>query len=89
MRNPSNTAVLDEIFEPVSRCLTLDVARRIASLRATPKMQSRLDELADKSSEGTLTDAERDEYESRVRALNFIGVLQAQARDIVHSNTAS
>lgn len=89
MRTSSNTAVLDEIFEPVTQCLTLEVARRIASLRATPKLQDRLDELADKCSEGTLSDDERDEYESRVRALNFIGVLQAQARDIVHSNTAS
>ena len=42
-------AVLDELFEPVSRCLTPDVARRIAALRASPLVQETLDELAEKS----------------------------------------
>jgi hypothetical protein len=76
----SDTAVLDQLMEPVGRCFTPDVARRIAGLRASPDVQARLDELADKSQEGTLTSEERKLYESCVRTVNFIGVLQAQAR---------
>ena len=76
-------AVLDELFEPVSRCLTPDVARRIAALRASPLVQETLDELAEKSTEGTLTEDERDKYETYVRAINFIGVLQAKARTVI------
>lgn len=77
------SAIVDKLFEPVGRCLTPDVARKIAALRATDEVQSRLDELADKSTEGTLTAAERQEYEIYVRAVNFIGVLQAQARKLL------
>ena len=78
-----SSAVLDELFEPVSRCLTPDVARRIAALRASPLVQETLDELAEKSTEGTLTEDERDKYETYVRAINFIGILQAKARTVI------
>ena len=78
-----SSAVLDELFEPVSRCLTPDVARRIAALRASPLVQETLDELAEKSTEGTLTEDERDKYETYVRAINFSGVLQAKARTVI------
>ncbi|HQU43708.1 MAG TPA: hypothetical protein PK867_12910 [Pirellulales bacterium] len=80
MSDRPNTAVLDSLFDPVTACFTPDVARRIAGLRATPEAQARLDELADKCSEGTLTPEERSLYEAAVRAVNFIGVLQAKAR---------
>lgn len=82
MSSTPPTAVLDQVFEPVSQCLTPEVARRIAALRAPAVVQQRLDELADKSSEGTLTAAERSEYETWVRAINFLGVLQAKARKV-------
>ena len=83
MNEQSNTAVLDQLFEPVSRCLTPDVARSIAALRASPEVQNKLDDLAEKSTEGTLTTDERSEYETYVRAINFIGVLQAKARAVI------
>ena len=87
MSNSSD--VLDELFEPVSRCLTPDVARRIAGLRAPPQVQQTLDKLAEKSTEGTLTDAERADYETYVRAINFIGLLQAKARAVIAGEASS
>jgi hypothetical protein len=78
-----NAAVLDQLLDPVSECFTPDVARRIAGLRAPPEVQERLDFLADKCIEGTLTPEERDAYEACVRAVNFIGVLQAKARTVL------
>ena len=48
--------------------------------------QRRLDELGDKSNEGTLTAAEREEYETYVRAIDFIGILQAKARAVLQRN---
>ena len=89
MNETSNTAVLDELFEPVSQCLTPDVARRIAALRASPQVQSKLDDLADKCSEGTLTAAEQADYDTYVRAINFIGVLQAKARAVIAAAAVS
>jgi hypothetical protein len=89
MSKLSSSAVLDELFDPVSQCLTPDVARRIASLRASPQLQQKMDDLAEKSTEGTLTAAERTEYETRVRAINFIGVLQAKARAVIATDASS
>lgn len=85
----TSSAVLDELFDPVSQCLTPDVARRIAGLRASPRVQQTLDELAEKSTEGTLTEAEQADYETYVRAINFIGLLQAKARAVISAATPS
>jgi hypothetical protein len=86
MSTNSNSAVLDQVLDPLTRCLTPEVARRIAGLRASADVQQRIDELADKSSEGTLSPEERSEYETWVRAINFVGILQAKARKLLTSN---
>lgn len=87
MREPFNRSVLDELIEPIVWCLTPDVAQRIVALRASPRVQKTLDDLAGKSTEGMLTEAERRQYETFNRAINFIGVLQAKARTVIASGT--
>ena len=72
--------LLDRILDPVSRCLTPDVARRILALRADAIAQARVDALACKSNEGTLAADERAEYEAYVAAAGLIAILQAKAR---------
>lgn len=83
------TAVLDRILDPVSRCLTPDAAAHLVALRADPTAQARIDELADKSTAGTLTTDERGEYETYVRAIDFVSILQAKARAILANRQAS
>lgn len=85
----SSTAVIDDLLEPVSRCLTPDVARRLVGLRASAEVQTKLDHFAEKSTAGTLTADERAEYEACLRAINFISVLQAKARKLIATDTAS
>src|SRR5438093_13558051 len=77
------TATLERIVEPVSRCLTPEVARQIVALRAEPELEQRVEELACKADNGQLTEAERDEYESYVRASKFISILQSKARALL------
>jgi hypothetical protein len=77
------TALLTRLLAPLGRCLTPDVAKALVNLHADPSAQARLEELADKNTEGALTPAERDEYETSVRAIEFIAVLQAQARALL------
>jgi hypothetical protein len=72
--------ILDDMLDPVGRCFTPDVAARIAALRADAAMQERLDELAEKNSEGSLTAREDAEYAAYVEALDVIAILQAKAR---------
>lgn len=83
MATTSEITALDRLLESLSRCLNSESARQIADLRADDELQARLDELADKSTEGLLTESERTEYETYVRAINFITVLQAKARTML------
>ncbi len=78
------TTVLAHLLEPVGRCFTPDVAQAIVDLRADPTVQARLEDLADKSTQGTLSEDERTEYETYVHAIDFIAVLQSQARRILN-----
>ena len=80
---PHDTSILAQLLEPLEACMTPAVAQQIAALRASPEAQARIDELADKCTEGQLTPEERAEYESYVHAIKMIGVLQAQARDVL------
>jgi hypothetical protein len=81
--------LLARLLEPLGRCLTPDVARGFVNLRAEASVQARLDELADKSTAGALTDAERVEYETYVHAIDFIADLQAHARRLTSSTSAA
>lgn len=81
-----STTYLDRLLDPVTKCLTDVSAQQLATLRIDPETQHRLDELADKATEGSLTDAERTEYETYVHALDFIAVLQAQAKQVLSGN---
>jgi hypothetical protein len=72
--------VLSQLLEPVSLMMPVGFARELAALRATPDIQARIDELADKCNEGRLTDDERAEYDAYVDAIDVISILQAKAR---------
>jgi hypothetical protein len=78
---PSN--VLSQLLEPVGRMMPVEFARQLSDLRATPEVQARVDELADKCNEGTLTEHERAEYLAYVDAIDVIGILQAKARSVL------
>ncbi len=49
------TDTLDRLLDPVSRCLTPEVALALVNLQADPSFQARLDELADKNTENRLS----------------------------------
>jgi len=76
----STAPYLERIFSSFEGALNREAAERILNWRADDATQARLEELADKSTEGTLTGTEREEYEAYVRAIDFIGILQAKAR---------
>jgi len=74
---------LDRMLAPVGDCFTPEVARRLVELREDTQLQSRIDSLAEKNTEGELSQEERSEYETYVRAGNLIAILQAKARKIL------
>ena len=76
----SPPSVLSELIDQVVSCFTPDVAQRVAALRASPKVQATLDDLADRCNEGTLSIEERERYEHYVRGINVLTLLQAKCR---------
>lgn len=65
--------------------LPVETARHVVEYRPDPTLRRRIEELAEKSTKGVLTDAERSEYEDYVRGNNFVAILQAKARTILAS----
>jgi hypothetical protein len=70
----------DEILDPIAQCLTPEVAREILAVQIDPAVQTRVDELAAKAGEGTLTDEERDQYEDLIERADLLGIVKSLAR---------
>ena len=85
----ATATLLDRIFDPLRDVLTPESARRILAWRADDETERLLEELGDKCNEGTLTDAEREEYVTFVQVIDFIGILQAKARAVLQQNGAA
>ena len=76
----ADAPVLERILDPVSRCLTPEVAKAVVNVRVDAETQALLDSLAEKSTAGLLTPAEQEEYSTFVAALDFLAILQSKAR---------
>jgi hypothetical protein len=86
MDSTASSSVLDAFLEPLSQCLDEESARRIAEFRIGPAVQARVDVLAERANEGTLTEEERDEYDSFIDAADLIAILQLKAQQRIRSN---
>jgi len=71
---------LDSLFEPLSRCLDAESARRVVELQVAQPVQERIEMLAMGANEGTLTETERLECEALINASDFISILKLKAR---------
>jgi hypothetical protein len=72
----------DRGVRPVAQMVFPEKAQAVLGFRPAPELQQRIEELAEKSTEGRLTEAELAEYEGYVRANKFIAVLQRLARQM-------
>ena len=87
--NPLAKNRVAEMLEPVIGSLPPEAARQVVDLTADEAAQRRVETLAAKANEGTLTDAERAEYESIVDAADIIATLQAVARRTLRTASAA
>jgi hypothetical protein len=86
MGDPAVTAALDDLLDPLSRCLDAESARRVAEFRIDPAVQARINTLAEQANNGVLSEDERTEYEAFINAADFISVLKLKARRQLASN---
>jgi hypothetical protein len=75
-------------LEPVTQILPADTARKIINLQIDPQLQTRLDALADKANQGTISAEEREEYAEYVEGLDLIAIFKMKARAALRRRTS-
>ncbi len=86
-RAPIRTQVAERVLEPAGLSMTPEVAQWLVGLRADPELQARVDELADRNTEGELTPDELAEYDEYLQVAAVVSALQATARKALSSST--
>ncbi len=79
----ATASTLDRLLDPVTACLTPQVARKIVELRLDPELTARIEWLAERANEGTLTPEEDAEYKDYVDGGDLIALLQVKARRLL------
>ena len=85
MDTPSEIAAFDRGVRPLMQIVLPEEAEAVISFGADPELQKKIDELAERSAEGQLTEAERFEYAGYVRANKFVAILQQYAQSLIAS----
>jgi hypothetical protein len=73
------SSTLQKFLEPLFERMPQLLLHDITDIQADEPTQARIDELADKCSDGMRTAAERTEYENYVGAIFFVSILQRMA----------
>lgn len=85
MDTPSEIAAFDRGVRPLMQIVLSEKAEAVISFGVDPGLQERIDELAERSAGGQLTEAERSEYAGYVRANKFVAILQQYAQSLIES----
>ena len=72
--------ILDEIIAPDQPGLSPESARAILDLRFRQRAMDRMNVLAEKNRQGTLSETEQGELERYLRVGNFLNLIQSKAR---------
>src|SRR5438874_12598759 len=80
MKTAKTAPVLDQFVASLSACLTPESARRLLALKADPKLQARVNDLAGRHSRGELTPEEHAEYGGDGYFDTFFALLKSKGR---------
>lgn len=81
--NTFDVEAFDRATDGLLQFFSHEKAQALMQYRGDESLRARIEELAEKSNEGKLTEQECAEYEGYVRANKFIAILQAKARKLV------
>jgi hypothetical protein len=76
----SDMELWGRVVAPDNPDMTPEAAKAVLRLRIPEGDRNRIDELATKSNEGTLTTGEREEYERYVRVSLMLSLIHSKAR---------
>ena len=86
MNDASPLDVLNEILDPLSRCLDAESARRVAEYRVGPAVEEKIRVLAERANEGLLNENERADYEAIINTADIISILKLKTQRHLESN---
>jgi hypothetical protein len=86
MSDAMSPQVLDALLDPLSQCLDLASARRVAAFEVDPAVQARVQSLAERANNGELDEEERAEYEAFINVADLISILKLKAQKQLESN---
>ena len=76
----SDRTLLDQVLGPFALCLNDVSAQKVVDFGIAPHVQERMNALANRAGEGTVTPSERVDYEALVNAADFIAILKLKAQ---------
>ena len=79
----NGVAILSRVLEPESVPMTPDAARTLMSFKFSVRDERRMNRLAAKARQGTLTPAEQAEAEQYNLVSHMLALLQAKARGVL------
>jgi hypothetical protein len=83
------SSILRRVIDPKSGDLTHTAAETFLRLAFSEADHERVQELAERHTEGSLTPEERQEYEGYVVVGEFLAVMQAKARASIHNRPSA
>jgi hypothetical protein len=88
METEFDTMAAERLLSPLAATFDEAALQSLVQYRADRQAQERIDELAEKCNDGTLTRAEEREYESLVQTATMLAILQAEARKLLQTQNA-
>ncbi|MHB1541971.1 MAG: hypothetical protein ACYCV6_13785 [Steroidobacteraceae bacterium] len=89
MANEKKKSSLEQLLRPLRRELNPELAALLLRIRADEDVQARYEDLAERNTEGRLSQAEQNELASIVRANTLLSVLKAEARAYLQHPSAA
>lgn len=84
----STDTTLEQFIDHLTQGFTLELAKHFTELpEPNPEFQTRLDELAEKANEGTLSPAEEHQYDKFVEYMDFVALMRLKARARVSNSS--
>jgi hypothetical protein len=84
----TETEILEQVLEPNATGMSAEAAKALLDFRFNESAIARINELAEKNRQGTLTPAERVLLERYQRVGNFLNLVHAKARCALNAATS-
>jgi len=77
---------LEMFSDVIASCFDQEFAKKLIAYRGNDKLQAKIDDFADRNTEGKLSSSELVEYRELIEVIGWFSVMQARARLYLQEN---